>query len=64
MSFQENFQLAIDDRYQPNIFETVKFGSVGVSVTRLGDILHFGQPFKVGGNNYFAQIAHIVRQFL
>ena len=34
------------------------------SVTRLGNFLHFGQPFKTGGNNYFRQIAHIVRQFL
>ena len=34
------------------------------SVTRLGDLLHFGQLFIPGGNNYFAQIAHIVRQFL
>ena len=34
------------------------------SVTRLGDFLHFGQPFKAGGNNYFTQIAYIVRQFL
>ena len=31
---------------------------------QLGDFLHFGQPFKAGGNNYFTQIAHIVRQFL
>ena len=28
------------------------------SVTRLGDLLHFGQLFKAGGNNYFAQIAN------
>ena len=34
------------------------------SVTRLGDFLHFGQPFKASGNYYFTQIAHIVRQFL
>ena len=34
------------------------------SVTRLGDLLHFGQLFKAYGNNYFAQIAHIFRQFL
>ena len=35
------------------------------SVTRLGDFLHFGQPFKeANGNNYFTQIAHIVSQFL
>ena len=37
---------------------------VVASVTRLGDFLHFGQPFKAGGNNYFTLIAHIVRQFL
>ena len=34
------------------------------SVTRFGDFLHFGQPFKAGGNNYFTQITLIVRQFL
>ena len=33
------------------------------SVTRLGDLLHFGQLFKAGGNNCFGQIAHIVKQF-
>ena len=36
----------------------------GGSVTRLGDLLHFRQLFKACGNNYFAQIAHIFRQFL
>ena len=34
------------------------------SVTRLGDLLDFGQPFKAFGNNKFAQISHILRQFL
>ena len=34
------------------------------SVTRLGDFLHFGQFFKAFGNNDFAQISHILRQFL
>ena len=34
------------------------------NVTRLGEALLFGQAFKAGGNNYFTQIAHIVRQFL
>ena len=34
------------------------------SVTRLGDFFHFRQPFKSGVNNYFTQIAHIVREFL
>ena len=37
---------------------------VSINVTRFGDFLHFGQPFKAGGSNYFTQIAHIVRQFL
>ena len=31
---------------------------------QIGRFLHFGQPFKAGGNNCFTQIAHIVRQFL
>ena len=30
------------------------------SVTRLGNLLYFGQLFKVCGNNYFAQITHIL----
>ena len=29
------------------------------SVTRLGNLLHFGQLFKACGNNYFRQITHI-----
>ena len=32
------------------------------SVTRLGDLLDFGQLFKAFGNNQFAQISHILRQ--
>ena len=38
--------------------------SVISSVTRLGDLLHVGQPFKACGNNCFAQITHIFMQFL
>ena len=34
------------------------------SVTRSGDLLDFGQLFKAFGNNQFAQISHILRQFL
>ena len=34
------------------------------SVTRLGDSLNFAQVFKPFGNNYFAQISHILRQIL
>ena len=32
-------------------------------MTRLGDLLHFGIFFKAYGNNYFAQIAHILGNF-
>ena len=34
------------------------------SVTRLGDLLDFGQLFKAFGKNYFTQISHILKQFL
>ena len=34
------------------------------SVTRVGDLLDFGQLFEAFGNNYFAQNSHILRQFL
>ena len=34
------------------------------SVTRLGNLLYFGEPFKAFGKNKFAQISHILRQFL
>ena len=34
------------------------------SVTRLGDLLDFGQLFKARGNNQFTQISRILRQFL
>ena len=33
------------------------------SVTRLGDLLHFGQLFKAYCNNYFAKMALIIGQF-
>ena len=33
-------------------------------VTRLGDLLDFGQLFKAFGNNSFAEISYILRQFL
>ena len=32
-------------------------------MTSLGDLLHFGQLFKAFGNNYFAQIVHILGNF-
>ena len=38
--------------------------SVVNSVTRLGDLLDFGQVFKVFGSNKFAQKSHILSQFL
>ena len=33
-------------------------------MTRFGDLLDFGQVFKAFGNNKFAQISHILWQFL
>ena len=35
-----------------------------ISVTRFGNLLDFGQVFKVFGNNYLAQNVHILRHFL
>ena len=40
------------------------FVNIAISVTRLGDLLGFGQLFKAFGYNYFAQISHILRHFL
>ena len=39
------------------------FVNVKISVTRLGDLIPFGQLFKACGNNYFVQIAHILGNF-
>ena len=36
----------------------------GSRVTRLGDLLDFGQLFKAFGNNEFVQISCILRHFL
>ena len=33
------------------------------SVTRLSDLFNFGPLFKAFGNNYFAQISHILGNF-
>ena len=41
----------------------IALGLVVTIVTRLGDLLHFGQLFKACGNNHFAKIAHIFREF-
>ena len=38
-----------------------RIGSTYAVVTRLGDLLHFGQLLKACDNNYFAEI---FRQFL
>ena len=39
------------------------FPSLSPSVTRLGDLLHFGQLFQACGSTYFGQIAHIFGNF-
>ena len=33
------------------------------SVTRLGDLLHFGQAFKAGGNNYLPKSPTLLGNF-
>ena len=43
---------------EPEILRT------GSSETRLGNLLHYGQLFKACGIIYFAQITHILIQFL
>ena len=63
---------AADDASEPNGLTTrpptrptrhvVKV--IVANVSRLGDFLHFGQLLKACGNNYFAQIAHILGNFL
>ena len=40
------------------------FVCIGFSVTRLGDLLDFGQVFKAFSNYYFDQISHILKQIL
>ena len=49
-------------------FQAIFFGrnlkNISYSVTRLGDLLHFGEIFKVLGNNYLAQITDILGIFL
>ena len=45
---------------------TTKIGATysPISVTRSGDLLDFDQLFKAFGNNSFAQISHILKDFL
>ena len=45
----------------PKDILTIKNGS---SVTRSGDLLDFGQLLNAFGNTKFAQISHILKEFL
>ena len=65
-SHQNMEQRHHDDNIDGDDNEEVRFNQVQLltSVTRFGDLLNFGQLFKAFGNNYFAQISHILRQFL
>ena len=47
-----------------SVYDILKGFRLTSSVTRMGDLLHFGQLFQSCGKNYFAQIAHIFIQFL
>ena len=44
------------------LYDTSVF-TLKISVTRVGDFLHFGQLFKAFCNNEFSQISYIIRQF-
>ena len=58
--FSELWSFAKFDR---KIFSLLKVAfEVATSVTRLGDLLDFGQLLKAFGSNYFAQISHILGQ--
>ena len=58
--FSELWSFAKFDR---KIFSLIKVAfEVATSVTRLGDLLDFGQLLKAFGSNYFAQISHILGQ--
>ena len=61
----ENFVIAALFTWESSTYlsEDVQWVTLAVSVTRLGNLLHFGQLFKACGDNYFAQMAHIFRQF-
>ena len=53
------------DHSLPNNYQHIRTTDtlfIMISVTRLGDLLQFGQLFKGCGNNYFPQIAHIFRK--
>ena len=63
LQFDSSLRLLIfylDDRFEMPHFNW----SLWISVTRFGDLLDFGQVFKVFGNNIFARTSHILRQFL
>ena len=49
---------------KPDLAWPYHFTLLGNSMTRLGDLLDFGQLFKGCDNKWFAQISHILRQFL
>ena len=51
---QGNILYMLDDSADPVVFAS--------GVTRLGDLLGFGQLFKAFGNDSFAQISYILRQ--
>ena len=56
--------VAISEEENPSLVHAIDAAVVVVSVTRLGELLDFGQLFKAFGTNKFAQISHILRQFL
>ena len=51
-------------RYQVKYIQNLSANYPLASVTRSGDLLDFGQLLKTLGNNYFAQISQILREYL
>ena len=60
--FYKNIENKSKEKYRRFYFVDVSFW-LDNRVTRLGDSLHFDQLFKACGNNYFAQISHILGNF-
>ena len=61
----ENFVIAALFTWESSTYlsEDVQWVTLAVSVTRLDNLLHFGQLFKACGDNYFAQITHILGNY-
>ena len=60
-ALQNRFKIIF--KHYDEVLLLIKLAFPSTSVTRLVDVLEFGQVFKAFGNNYFAQISRILREF-